>query len=461
MNWDAPSAAGPRCARVSADRDRAAGFLRAVALLRPARPVRRHGVRRQSEGARGRRRAGRRIDRLRAGSAAARPASSIAIPATEKIRTDPALAWLVDYDKAVEAGLAVTMPIDRAICARRLRPGYRARREVLGLDCREQPRSSSACSRITSSPTASVSRRRARRPTTPPTFRPVCRPRSMPMSIRCSTRSMPRTCPMRPDHFEKPDGQRLAEALGVSTDLVRRWPKAEDCRHRRSPGDEPRPVARDAGPLPARVHEADGGRCLRRHHPRRVPDLRHRPRPAAGAARRPPALWRSDRPVRSALWSAGRIAARRACAGLPAASHAGAATPDQRFPRAVRPRRRGLPRRAIRSMRWCGSSACRRARSASRAARPSAIACRGTRSACVACQTFFRRRWFDILQTRRDQALAALGLTDPALGIAQAHLRRPRRRARRAGGRRRSRRAAVGDRAHPAVRRDDELSSAG
>ena len=33
-------------------------------------------------------------------------------PVTNKIRTDPALAWLIDYDKAVEAGLAVTMPID-------------------------------------------------------------------------------------------------------------------------------------------------------------------------------------------------------------------------------------------------------------------------------------------------------------------------------------------------------------
>jgi hypothetical protein len=33
-------------------------------------------------------------------------------PATGKIFTDPALAWLVDYDKAVEAGLAVTIPID-------------------------------------------------------------------------------------------------------------------------------------------------------------------------------------------------------------------------------------------------------------------------------------------------------------------------------------------------------------
>ncbi len=144
-------------------------------------------------------------------------------PATGKILTDPALAWLVDYDKAVEAGLAVTMPIDPQSAS----TGF-DRVVALGVKY----------SASTEETTALVERLLEDHHFTDgigvaPQGTPTNNTSDVASGFSSSLASDidaflaevdAADQPDEPDHFKKADGQRLAEALGISTDLVRSWP---------------------------------------------------------------------------------------------------------------------------------------------------------------------------------------------------------------------------------------------
>ncbi len=131
---------------------------------------------------------------------------------TGKIRTDPALAWLVDYDKAVEAGLAITVPID----AQFARTGF-DRVIVLGVEYsasstgdHRAPRAS--CSRTISTPAAMGVVAQGT-----PTACTADVPSGLSSSVDADVDTLPRggRCARparRARSFPQPDGQRLAES---------------------------------------------------------------------------------------------------------------------------------------------------------------------------------------------------------------------------------------------------------
>ncbi|MGL4967678.1 MAG: hypothetical protein ACRC67_41060 [Inquilinus sp.] len=333
---------------------------------------------------------------------------------TGKIRTDPALAWLVDYDKAVEAGLAITVPID----AQFARTGF-DRVIVLGVKYSASSTETTALlERLLEDHQYSSGVGVVAQGT--PTNNTADVPSGLSSSVDAEVDTLleevdAHDLPDEPDHFRKPDGQRLAEALGISTDLVRSWP---------------RPTTADVAEALAMnraLWSATLGYFLREFMKPTVDDA------FATIIRSFFQTFVTGRGLLPAL----RVG--RQPYGVLTTSAVGLWSPDESrlgvrvpgFPQRLMPVLQRLTTdfrtfsdgvvavfrgddpfdALVRVLGLQASSVSFESRKA--------VGDRVSWNALTfqGVPEFLRQRWFNILQSQRDQALAALGLTDPALGL--------------------------------------------
>ena len=335
-------------------------------------------------------------------------------PATDKIRTDPALAWLVDYDKAVEAGLAVTMSIDPQWA----RQGF-DRVVVLGVKYSASTSETAALvERLFADHQFSDGIAVARQGT--PTNNTADLGSGLSSSIAADVDSLLAEADAEDtadetDHFKKPDGQRLAEALGISISLVRSWPEPKIA-------DIAEALAMNRALWPATL-----GHYLREFMKPSVDDA------LAGTIRDLFQTFVTGRGLLPAL----RIG-RQPYGVLPTSavplwsedeSRLGVRLPA--FPQRLLPVLKRLTD-DFRAMSGSVDAIFRgadpfealvrviglQASSVSFESRK-AVGDRVSWNALVlgGVADVLRRRWWNILQGRRDEALAALGLNDPALGL--------------------------------------------
>ena len=335
-------------------------------------------------------------------------------PVTHKIRTDPALAWLVDYDKAVEAGLAITMPIDPQWA----RVGFD---RVIALGVKYSASTEEAAALVERlfedhhfSDGIGVL------PQGTPTNNTSDVASGFSSSLGSDVDSFLAEIDAvdlrdESDHFKKPDGQRLAEALGISTTLVRSWPNpaiadvAEALAMNRAlwPAtlgkflrDFLKPTVENA--LENAIRDLFqtylAGRGL-------LPALRVGRQPYGVLTTSAVGLWSTDESrigVRDPVFPTqlmpvlARLTAdfRDMSAGVDAVFRG-----DDPFNALVRVIGLQASSVSFESRKAVGDRVSW-----------NALALRGVAD-------FIRLRWWNILQTRRDQALAELGLTDPALGL--------------------------------------------
>jgi hypothetical protein len=335
-------------------------------------------------------------------------------PDTQKIRTDPQLAWMIDYDEAVKAGMAVTVPID----GRFAREGFD---RVIALGVKYSASSDetrSLVERLFEDHQFSDGIGVAAQGTATNNTADV--PSGLSSSVEADVDSMleevdAADLPDETDHFKKRDGQRLAEALGISTSVVRSWPRAgtadiaEALAMNRALWSATlghflrefmKPTVDDAFAATIRdvFQSFVTGRGL-------LPALRVGRQPYGLLPTSAVGLWSPDESrlgVRASVFPQRLLPVVQRLTGDFRALSAGV---DAVF-------RGGDPFDAlVRVIGLQPSSVSFESRKAV-----------GDRVSWNALgfggvPDVLRRRWFDILQTSRDQALAALGLTDPALGL--------------------------------------------